>query len=119
MLGPYLKHSWCLFPWRQECIAAKSAEYAGRFAVDVIVSCEMLEHMKNYDMVFMEVSYWLKPDRRSPTDEARPTNDVVNRRKSAFRLRIQGHRLDGQVLLRRNQRMVFAPICWRRSRCEG
>jgi len=37
-------------------------EFLGRF--DVIVSCEMLEHMKNYDMVLAKVSSWLKPDGR-------------------------------------------------------
>lgn len=31
-------------------------------AFDVIVSCEMLEHMKNYEMVLKKVSSWLKPD---------------------------------------------------------
>lgn len=36
--------------------------FAGAF--DVIVSCEMLEHMKNYEMVLGKVSSWLKPDGR-------------------------------------------------------
>jgi cyclopropane-fatty-acyl-phospholipid synthase len=35
-----------------------------RSGFDVIVSCEMLEHMKNYDMVLAKVSSWLKPDGR-------------------------------------------------------
>ena len=64
---------------QQDYIAAKNATHDGRFscvkadastfddpafrgAFDVIVSCEMLEHMKNYDMVLSKVSSWLRPD---------------------------------------------------------
>ena len=39
-------------------------ERLGQQAFDVIVSCEMLEHMKNYDMVLAKVSSWLRPDGR-------------------------------------------------------
>ena len=35
-----------------------------REGFDVIVSCEMLEHMKNYDLVLGKVGSWLKPDGR-------------------------------------------------------
>ncbi|WP_313675191.1 class I SAM-dependent methyltransferase [Mycolicibacterium sp.] len=66
---------------QQEYIASKNQKHAGRFtcvkadassfddpgfrdAFDVIVSCEMLEHMKNYDMVLKKVSSWLKSDGR-------------------------------------------------------
>jgi cyclopropane-fatty-acyl-phospholipid synthase len=52
---------------RFTCVKADAStfddpEFAGAF--DVIVSCEMLEHMKNYDMVLSKVSSWLKPDGR-------------------------------------------------------
>ena len=57
----------------------------------MILSCEMLEHMKKNDMVLKKVSSWLKPDGRM----------MVQIRKSAVRLRFQDHRLDGQVFLRR------------------
>ena len=63
---------------QQDFIKAKNSAHEGRFinvkadastfddpsftaAFDVIVSCEMLEHMKNYDMVLAKVSSWLKP----------------------------------------------------------
>ena len=66
---------------QQEFIKARNERHAGRFAnvkadastfddpvfrgaFDVILSCEMLEHMKNYDMVLSKVSSWLKPDGR-------------------------------------------------------
>ena len=66
---------------QQDFIKARNARHTGRFtnckedasafddpsfhgAFDVIVSCEMLEHMKNYDMVLKKVSSWLKPDGR-------------------------------------------------------
>ena len=66
---------------QQDFIKARNAEHAGRFtcvkadassfdapdfrgAFDVIVSCEMLEHMKNYDMVLSKVSSWLQSDGR-------------------------------------------------------
>ena len=66
---------------QQDFIKARNARHAGRFtnvkadastfddpsfgeSFDVIVSCEMLEHMKNYDMVLKKVSSWLKPDGR-------------------------------------------------------
>jgi cyclopropane-fatty-acyl-phospholipid synthase len=66
---------------QQDFIKAKNAKHAGRFtcvkadassfdapdfrgAFDVIVSCEMLEHMKNYDMVLSKVSSWLRSDGR-------------------------------------------------------
>lgn len=66
---------------QQDFIKAQNREHASRFtnvredastfddpsfhgAFDVIVSCEMLEHMKNYDMVLKKVSSWLKPDGR-------------------------------------------------------
>ena len=52
---------------RFECVKADASafddpQFRGRF--DVIVSCEMLEHMKNYDMVLGKVSSWLTPDGR-------------------------------------------------------
>ncbi|MCB0949723.1 MAG: class I SAM-dependent methyltransferase, partial [Mycobacterium sp.] len=64
---------------QQDFIKTQNSTYADRFtnvkddastfddpsfhgAFDVIVSCEMLEHMKNYDMVLKKVSSWLKPD---------------------------------------------------------
>jgi len=52
---------------RFTCIKADAStfddpEFRDRF--DVIVSCEMLEHMKNYDMVLAKVSSWLRPDGR-------------------------------------------------------
>ena len=66
---------------QQDFIKARNEKHAGRFTnvkadassfddpafrgtFDVIVSCEMLEHMKNYDMVLGKVSSWLKPDGR-------------------------------------------------------
>ncbi len=66
---------------QQDFIKARNRKHVGRFtnvkedastfddpsfrgAFDVIVSCEMLEHMKNYDMVLKKVSSWLKPDGR-------------------------------------------------------
>jgi len=66
---------------QQEFIKSRNEKHAGRFtnvkadastfddpefrgAFDVIVSCEMLEHMKNYDMVLAKVSSWLKDDGR-------------------------------------------------------
>ena len=66
---------------QQEFIKARNHKHANRFinikddastfddpsfagAFDVIVSCEMLEHMKNYDMVLKKLSSWLKPDGR-------------------------------------------------------
>lgn len=66
---------------QQDFIKARNRKHADRFinakedastfddpsfhgAFDVIVSCEMLEHMKNYDMVLEKVSSWLKPDGR-------------------------------------------------------
>ena len=66
---------------QQDFIKAKNAKHTGRFdcvkadassfddpefhaGFDVIVSCEMLEHMKNYDMVLKKVSSWLKADGR-------------------------------------------------------
>ena len=66
---------------QQDFIKARNARHTGRFtnlkedassfdnpamhaAFDVIVSCEMLEHMKNYEMVLKKVSSWLKPDGR-------------------------------------------------------
>ena len=66
---------------QQDFIKARNRSYIDRFtnvkadastfddpsfhgAFDVIVSCEMLEHMKNYDMVLKKVSSWLKPDGR-------------------------------------------------------
>ncbi len=66
---------------QQDYIKSRNQKYAGRFtnvkadastfddpvfaeAFDVIVSCEMLEHMKNYDTVLTKVSSWLKTDGR-------------------------------------------------------
>ncbi len=66
---------------QQDYIGSKNSKYEGRFscvkadastfddpefsaAFDVIVSCEMLEHMKNYDMVLAKVSSWLRSDGR-------------------------------------------------------
>ena len=66
---------------QQEFIKVRNARHVGRFtnikadastfndpafrsAFDVILSCEMLEHMKNYDMVLAKVSSWLKADGR-------------------------------------------------------
>ncbi len=66
---------------QQDYIRSKNAKHANRFdcvkadastfddpefhaGFDVIVSCEMLEHMKNYDVVLAKVSSWLKPDGR-------------------------------------------------------
>ncbi|MGB0436475.1 MAG: SAM-dependent methyltransferase, partial [Mycobacterium sp.] len=66
---------------QQDFIRARNHRHAGRFtnikadastfddasfrgAFDVIVSCEMLEHMKNYEMVLGKLSSWLKPDGR-------------------------------------------------------
>ena len=66
---------------QQDYIRSKNSQHEGRFtcvkadassydppefagAYDVIVSCEMLEHMKNYDMVLKKVSSWLTPDGR-------------------------------------------------------
>lgn len=66
---------------QQDFIKERNAKHDGRFenvkadastfddpsfkgAFDVIVSCEMLEHMKNYEMVLSKVSSWLKPDGR-------------------------------------------------------
>lgn len=66
---------------QQDFIKTRNARHAGRFtnlkedastfddpslrgAFDVIVSCEMLEHMKNYDMVLKKVASWLKPEGR-------------------------------------------------------
>jgi cyclopropane-fatty-acyl-phospholipid synthase len=66
---------------QQDYIRSKNSKHEGRFtcvkadassydppefagAYDVIVSCEMLEHMKNYDMVLKKVSSWLRPDGR-------------------------------------------------------
>lgn len=63
---------------QQDYIKSKNLKHDGRFtcvkadastfddpgfaaAFDVIVSCEMLEHMKNYDMVLAKVGSWLKP----------------------------------------------------------
>lgn len=66
---------------QQDFIKARNHEHTGRFtnvkadassfddpafsgAFDVVVSCEMLEHMKNYDLVLKKVSSWLKPEGR-------------------------------------------------------
>ena len=66
---------------QQEFIAQRNRKHRNRFdtckqdassfddpsfrgAFDLIVSCEMLEHMKNYEMVLAKVSSWLKPDGR-------------------------------------------------------
>ena len=66
---------------QQDFIKTRNRHHEGRFAnvkadastfddpafkgaFDVIVSCEMLEHMKNYDVVLAKVSSWLKPDGR-------------------------------------------------------
>ena len=66
---------------QQDYIRSKNSKHEGRFtcvkadassydppdfagAYDVIVSSEMLEHMKNYDMVLKKVSSWLTPDGR-------------------------------------------------------
>jgi len=66
---------------QQDYIRARNQQHQGRFACvkadassfddpefaaafDVIVSCEMLEHMKNYEMVLAKVSSWLRPDGR-------------------------------------------------------
>ena len=66
---------------QQDYIKSRNQKHDGRFAnvkadasvfddpefhgaFDVIVSREMLEHMKNYDMVLAKVSSWLKPDGR-------------------------------------------------------
>ena len=66
---------------QQDYIRSQNQQHAGRFTCvkadastfedpsflgqfDVIVSCEMLEHMKNYDMVLAKVGSWLKPDGR-------------------------------------------------------
>ncbi len=66
---------------QQDYIKSRNQQHAGRFsnvkadastfdgpefleAFDVIVSCEMLEHMKNYDLVLKKVSSWLQPDGR-------------------------------------------------------
>jgi len=66
---------------QQDFITARNHRHTGRFAnlkadastfddpsfleaFDVIMSCEMLEHMKNYDMVLKKVSSWLKSDGR-------------------------------------------------------
>jgi len=66
---------------QQDYITSTNQKHAGRFTCvkadastfddpsfrgqfDVIVSCEMLEHMKNYDLVLAKVSSWLKPDGR-------------------------------------------------------
>ena len=66
---------------QQEFIRKRNAHHEGRFecvkadasafddpsfknAFDVIVSCEMLEHMKNYEMVLSKISSWLTTDGR-------------------------------------------------------
>ena len=52
---------------RFDCVKADASTFddpAFHAGFDVIVSCEMLEHMKNYDMVLAKVSSWLKPDGR-------------------------------------------------------
>ncbi|MGD9618982.1 MAG: cyclopropane-fatty-acyl-phospholipid synthase family protein [Mycolicibacterium sp.] len=66
---------------QQDFIKARNQKHAGRFtnvkadaslfddpafhgAFDVIVSCEMLEHMKNYDLILKKLSSWLQPDGR-------------------------------------------------------
>ena len=50
---------------RFTCVKADASSFDDpdfRGAFDVIVSCEMLEHMKNYDMVLAKVSSWLASD---------------------------------------------------------
>ena len=66
---------------QQDFIKTRNEGHAGRFtnvkadastfddpafrgAFDVILSCEMLEHMKNYDMVLAKVGSWLRPGGR-------------------------------------------------------
>ncbi|MGI9126295.1 MAG: class I SAM-dependent methyltransferase [Mycobacterium sp.] len=66
---------------QQEYIRSRNAHHSGRFTClkadassfddpdlhgrfDVIVSCDMLEHMKNYDMVLAKVSSWRGPGGR-------------------------------------------------------
>jgi len=66
---------------QQDFISARNRKHSGRFTTvkadassfddpsfiegfDVIVSCEMLEHMKNYEVVLKRVSSWLKPEGR-------------------------------------------------------
>ncbi len=66
---------------QQDFIKKRNAHHRGRFdnvkadassyqsdsftgAFDLIVSCEMLEHMKNYELVLAKLSSWLKPDGR-------------------------------------------------------
>ena len=66
---------------QQDFISVRNQRHSGRFTTvkadastfddpsfvegfDVIVSCEMLEHMKNYEVVLNRVSSWLKPDGR-------------------------------------------------------
>ena len=66
---------------QQDFIKVRNQRHTGRFdtvkadasvfddpsflsAFDVIVSCEMLEHMKNYEVVLGRVSSWLKPEGR-------------------------------------------------------
>ncbi len=80
---------------------AASTEPSSRGGFDVIVSCEMLEHMKNYDMVLAKVSSWLTPD---------GADDGADPRQPALRLRLQDHRLDGQVLLRRRHHAQPGPV---------
>lgn len=47
---------------KQDASAFDDPSFKGAF--DVIVSCEMLEHMKNYEMVLSKISSWLAPDGR-------------------------------------------------------
>lgn len=56
------KHAGRFTNVKADASSFEDPEFLGRF--DVIVSCEMLEHMKNYDMVLAKVSSWLKPDGR-------------------------------------------------------
>lgn len=56
------KHAGRFTNVKADASSFEDPEFHGRF--DVIVSCEMLEHMKNYDMVLAKVSSWLKPNGR-------------------------------------------------------
>lgn len=63
----YIKSKNARHAGRFECVKADASSFddpAFRAGFDVIVSCEMLEHMKNYDMVLAKVSSWLRPDGR-------------------------------------------------------
>ena len=63
----YIKTKNARHAGRFECVKADASSFddpAFRAGFDVIVSCEMLEHMKNYDMVLAKVSSWLRPDGR-------------------------------------------------------